>query len=499
MALKLVIGIRPSGDIKLKIVNQSVDISPYNEIITLRQIIAALVFLGIFFIPFTSWQGIAFFGEYHREGCFVFFVLAAIGVGVQSSITGKIAIPFRNLLFQIMLILFAWFVITTIINLPSIKGYSFKGISGVERFVRQFAVVIISGFVFLVTYFNVFRRYDSLSLFYKVRRVFFFSMIIVTSYGVLEILILIFNLNFLYNILWFYNFFPFTEVKLYYGLNRISSVTFEAPALATYLFTVAGWMFSYVITEKGLKRFIPSLVTIILALFSDSRAGLVIIFIQILLFGILLIRKRKHHQLLIKILALSATAIITIGVIKGEEIATYIHDKITSFDVRDSQHSISNRSRFGIQYASYGVFQEHPLIGVGYGMQAYEGRKKYPKWATVGNWEFRLKYLNKNDPRFPPGYNIYTRLLAETGIVGIGIFLLFLTLILVTTFGILRKNDNRYLLALVVCISMVGFYFNWLKVDTIRVFGFWINFALLLQMTSGSAFVFKTKKEHIAK
>jgi O-antigen ligase len=477
---------------------QTADISPENEVITLRQVIAALVFLGIFFIPFTSWSGISALGEFGREGAFLFFVLAAIGLGIQATLTRKLAVPFRNLLFQVMLLLFLWFVITTILNLSTIDEYYFKGVSGYERFISQFIVLLISGFAFLVTFFNVFRRFDHLRLFYKLRRVFFYSMLIVASYGILEILILVFNMDFLYNILWFYNFFPFTEVSLDYAINRISSVTFEPPALATYLFTVSGWMFSYIITEKGLKRFIPALVTIVLALFSDSRAGLVIIFVQILVFGVLLIKKRKHHQLLIKLLALSTVAIIVIGAVKGQEIATYIKEKITSFDVRDSQHSISNRSRFGIQYSSFTVFQENPVLGVGYGMQAYEGRKKYPKWATVGNWEFRLKYLNENDPRFPPGYNIYTRLLAETGIIGILIFLLFLTLILVTTLRVLKKNDDRYLLAVVICISMVGFYFNWLKVDTIRVFGFWVNFALLLSMTAGSTFVVNTKKPDAA-
>jgi len=62
-----------------------------------------------------------------------------------------------------------------------------------------------------------------------------------------------------------------------------------------------------------------------------------------------------------------------------------------------------------------------------------------------------------------------------------------------TVFSIIKKNDKRYLLALVVCISMIGFYFDWFKVDTIRVFGFWINFALLLSMTTTSKFTLNTE------
>jgi O-antigen ligase len=468
-------------------------ISTIKESISVWKIISSLVFLGIFFIPFSSWKGLSTLGEYAREGCFVFFLLAFLFMGFGSFFGLKIKVPYRNLLFQVMGILFLWFFLSTLLNAPAIKGYFFKGISGPMRFVRQYAVVIISGIVFLLTYYNVFRRYDSLALFYKVRSVFFYSMIMVTSYGLLEILILNFGQTYLYKVLWLYNFFPFTEVYLYYGVNRIASVTFEAPALATYLFTVSGWMFSYAITSKGLKRFIPALATIVLAVFSDSRAGLAIIFIQMVVFGILLIKKRKHHQLLIKILGLSFILVTGIAVVKGKQIGQYIVEKATSFDVRDTKHSISNRSRFGIQYASMEVFKENPVTGVGYGMQAYEGRKKYPNWATINNWEFRLKYLNESNPRFPPGYNIYIRMLAETGIIGLFIFVAFLSLILGTVFSIIKKNDKRYLLALVVCISMIGFYFDWFKVDTIRVFGFWINFALLLSMTTTSKFTLNTE------
>ena len=35
---------------------------------------------------------------------------------------------------------------------------------------------------------------------------------------------------------------------------------------------------------------------------------------------------------------------------------------------------------------------------------------------------------------------------------------------------------------------MIGFIMNWFKMDTIRVFGFWINFALLLILTRNIKF-----------
>ena len=142
------------------------------------------------------------------------------------------------------------------------------------------------------------------------------------------------------------------------------------------------------------------------------------------------------------------------------------------------------------------VFDENPIIGVGYGQQAYEARERYPRWATAGNWEFKLKYLNQSDPQFPPGYNIYTRILAEGGIIGMVIFASLLILIIWVCLVVTQKNDDRYLLALVILISMVGFYFNWLKMDTVRVFGFWINLALLVAITRKTRFVANLKQRN---
>jgi O-antigen ligase len=465
------------------------------ETITLKQVIAAVVFVGIFFIPFSSFSGISFLGEFSKEPAAIFFFGAFFLLLVLAAIQRKIAIPFNNLLFQVVLLLIAWFFITTVLNIPAIHNYYFKGIGGYERFIRQYAVLLISAVFFFLTYYNVFINYSSKELFTKVRRVFLFSMVIVTAYGFFEILIVKFGMGVFYNVINLFDYFPFTNVYLHGG-SRISSVTFEAPALATYLLTVSGWMFSYIITEKGMLRFVPSLAIIVLALFSDSRAALVVIFLQIVVFGFLLLKKKRHHQLFIKIAALSTVAILVIGVAKGDVIAEYITEKLTSFGVEDDQHSISNRSRFGIQQASLMVFEENPIIGVGYGQQAYEARERYPRWATAGNWEFKLKYLNQSDPQFPPGYNIYTRILAEGGIIGMIIFASLLILIMWVCLVVTQKNDDRYLLALVILISMVGFYFNWLKMDTVRVFGFWINLALLVAITRKTRFVANLKQRN---
>jgi O-antigen ligase len=143
--------------------------------------------------------------------------------------------------------------------------------------------------------------------------------------------------------------------------------------------------------------------------------------------------------------------------------------------------SISNKSRFGIQYASLLVFLESPIYGVGFGQQAYHAKEKYPKWATYKNYEFKEYYLNESDKSFPPGFNMFTRLLAETGIVGFLIFLSFIFLIFYQCKKLIEsRKDIEKIIPIVLLVSFIGFLINWLQFDSFRVFGFWICLALLI-------------------
>ena len=461
--------------------------------ITLEQVIATIFFLGVFFIPFSSFEGLSFLGEFKKEASFFFFITVVALLGVSVIFSQKIKIPYKNPFFLILLIIVTWFLIATLLNYSNIQDYYFKHTSGLKRFIKQYTVLIFSSIIFLISYYNVTSRYSNQEIFFKIRKVFLLSLLVVSAYGFLEILIVKFNIGALKPILELFNYFPFTEVHYDFWEDRISSVTYEPPALATFLLTVSGWMFSYIITGKSLKRFVPAGLVLILALFSGSRAGLVIILIQAVLFFVLLINKKKYHQLLIKISAGVVVLLLFIGIFKGPVIVNYLKEKITSFGVNDDKHAISNKSRFGIQYALYQVFLDNPVSGVGYGQQAYEMKKNLPPWSISNNWEFKYKYLNPDHPSFPPGYNIFLRIMAESGIIGIILFSGWLLFILYTCFNLFKLNNGNSVFALVLLISMVGFILNWMKMDTIRVFGFWVNFALLLTLTRNTKFKFVKK------
>ena len=462
--------------------------------IDLWQIITAVFFTGIFFIPFNAYNGPDFLGEMQNEAAVIFFLIAFALICIAAIFSKKFYIPYKNLLFQLVVLFFIWLIIATLLNSSNIIDYYFKKTSGVERFVRQYLSLFISGGIFFITYYNIFRRYTNEKLFFKLRKVLLYSLGIVSIYGFLEVLVVKFKIFPVYNVLRYFEYFPFTKVYLDFNLDRISSVTFEPPALATYLLTIAGWMFSYIITEKGFKKYIPAIAVVSLAFFSESRAGMGIMLVQVFIFFTLLVAKRRFHQTFIKIVLVGLLGLTVVGIVKGKVLADFVIEKATSFTVDEGAHSTSNKSRFGLQYAMFKTFQEFPISGVGFGQQTYEAIKHYPIWSTRNNWEFRVKYLNEEDPRFPPGYNVYLRLLAESGIVGFLIFVTLLFLIIYVCVVLFRRNTKENLIIAVILISMVGFYLNWLKGDTFRVFGFWMNLALLIKIMNNTKLIYKKKE-----
>lgn len=318
---------------------------------------------------------------------------------------------------------------------------------------------------------------------FKIRKVFLYSLIVASVYGFLETLIMVFGFHFLNPVLNLFSYFPFLEVSLH-PEGRISSISYEPPFLAIYLISISGWMFSYILTSKKWTKFLPAITVLTLTYFSGSRAGLIVIFFQVIIFGVFLY-KDIRFKAYIKNGAIGFAVIFAVLLVfNGPKVIKSVSDKIESLDFKNNlTKSVSNQSRFGIQYASLQVFKENPIIGVGFGQQAYHNRIHYPGWATKNNYEFKLYYKNKKETTFPPGYNLYTRLLAETGLVG---FILFVTLLyssIKETLILMKKAQNEEkILTIIILITLVGLFINWLQIDTFRMYCVWLSFAILIKL-----------------
>jgi len=450
--------------------------------ISLNKIYTFLFFMGLFFLPFNSWEGIEEFGEFKRESSAIFLFLGFFILSIEILFSGKILIPYNNYVFKLILLFLLWCIVATTLNALSISNFYYKQTTGLMRFIRQYFALILSSILYFLVYWYSITRMSNKQVLYTIRKVFLFSFIVVSIYGFLEILYSVFGFYPAYSLLRLFDYFPFTEYDSDIN-NRISSVCWEPPALATYLITVAGWMFSYMLTNNGIKKFFPTLMVLILTYYSGSRTALVVIVIQLIVFLYIILNRKQLIKSLLYFLCSIVLFSSIIVLSNGDKVIKNIESKIESLDFKGNlKKNMSNQSRFGIQYANLLVFVENPIIGVGFGQQGFHALNHYPIWAKKDNYEFKAIYLNKSNPAFPPGYNLYIRLLAEAGLIGFGLFLfLFYVVFKKLKYSLKNNQDENKILNIILIISFIGFAMNWLQMDTFRIYGFWICLAIFLK------------------
>lgn len=448
---------------------------------SIRNIYTAFFFIGLFFFSFNDFEGISFLGEYKKEPGAIFFLIGFVLMFVDVVFKKKILIPYKSIVFKVLIIFLLWCIIATIINLPSLYTNYFKHTSGNIRFVRQYMSLLISTVIFFLFYFGVLSKLSIKEILYKIRRVFLLSLIVAAVYGFLETFVVIFGINFLNPILQLFDYFPFLEVSLDPN-GRISSICYEPPFFAIYLITIAGWMFSYILTEKGILKFAPTIVIIILTFYCGSRTGLVVVFFQLFIFISFLYKNKKNRKHIWFGASVITILFSVLLIINGGKIVKMVTEKIETLNFsKNLKSNVSNQSRFGIQYASLMVFKENPIFGVGFGQQPYHSRNHYPGWATRDNYEFSYFYKNSAEPSFPPGYNMYTRVLSETGLIGFFTLLLFIYIVITKTKKIIRNSVNeKQILGHVLLITFAGLFINWAQIDTFRIYGIWISLAILI-------------------
>ena len=452
--------------------------------ITLKQIYTLLFLLGIFFIPFNEFDGLSFLGEYKDEAASYFFLLGFAIAVVENLLAKKIHFPYKHPLIVLLILFIVWTFVSTMLNYETVSTNFYKQTSGINRYIRQTISLMISAGCFTFLFWNVIKDLDIVKSIKLIRKVILYSFVFVSVYAFIEIAIVFFGMGFLRPVLGAFEFFPFVNNSLHTGHRvGISSVTYEIPALGNYLIFVTPWMLSYIFTEKKVMRFVPITVILILTFFSDARAALIVISMQLFLFLLVLLHDERFRLQTINILKIGAVAVFAILMIKGSAIINTAEEKLDRINFsKNLTQSISNKSRFGMQHAALEVFKENPVCGVGFGQGAYHMVPHYPYWATANNWEYSYMYKNQQYKSFPPQFNIYTRLLSEVGLVGSLLFLgLVAASILYALMYWVKINYTHKYIGSILFLSLVGIVVNWLQIDTFRQYGFWLSLILLIK------------------
>jgi len=457
--------------------------------ITLKKTYTTFFFLGLFFIPFNEFEGLSFLGEYKNESATYFFLLGFLFAIADSFFKKKINFPYKHPLIVILGIFIFWTFLTIVFNYHTVSENFFKQTTGINRYLRQTISLLISAICFTFLFWNVLKNYTLREGFYKIRKVLFLGFVFVSVYGFFEIGILFFKLSFLRPIWDLFEYFPFVNNKLEVGdgtRHGISSVSYEIPALGNYLIFVFPWVLSYIFTEKSWLKFVPSIIAVVLMLFSDARAAFIVMIIQLFCFIIMLLHDNRYRKITVFGLQVTVIIIGVLAFLNSERIYQSIDKKLDRVSFyKNLNKNNSNKSRFGIQYAALQVFKEKPFCGVGFGQAAYQMRYHYPYWATNNNWEFSYKYQNQENKSFPTIYNMYVRLLAETGIIGVLLFLSLIALCLYYPLMYWKKtNFNDKYIGVLLLLSFIGFAMNWLQTDFFRQYGFWLMLIFLLKISN---------------
>jgi len=448
------------------------------------KIYRTLFTLGLFFFSFNQVEVMPFLGEYIKEFGAIFFFIGFSVLCFETLYKGKIQIPFQNTILKLIIIFYALAFICTILNIDTVLTNYFKRTNGISRFIRQYISLSIPILIFIPFFWRVFINMNLKESFYYVRKILLASLIFCSFYAFWETLYAYFYIYPAKLVLSTFDILPFMNVIFHN--NRIASFTYEPPALAIYLITICGWMFSYFYTENNLiKKVTPTILILLLTFFSGSRTALLVITSVFLIFVVYLFITGKYRKQII----LSSVFLIFLGTLvfftNTGKLIHIVEDKIESLNFQSNlKQSVSNKTRFGMLHAMQETFKENPIIGVGFGQQAYHSRFHYPRWAKTNNWEFKEYYQNKKDPTFPPGYNLYVRLLAEMGIIGFFSWVSIIFYSFYKCYILIRRavNEIEKVLTISIMFSLIGLYINWFQIDTFRMYGFWLFIILLIKI-----------------
>jgi hypothetical protein len=287
--------------------------------------------------------------------------------------------------------------------------------------------------------------------------------------------------------------------------NRVSGMAYEPAWLAGQIATVyLPWLFAALLTGFRVTRFkwfeiVLLVFASLLLLATYSRGGLLTAVFALVLTFLIAGRRELaaawkwflagfHHAgglilrvgVLVIALGALAGAIIFLGQ-KGyiSRLFNTRADSIEEFVIANSAGA-----RAAYMFGALGAYEEHPVTGVGLGASGFYIYKHLPDWAMTTVPDI-ARQLSPDNRLYPNPKSMYVRLLAETGLIGLFIFLAFQFSVLADSLLALRSNPPymRYL-------GIAGL-FSWLAIliynttqDSFATPNIWINLGILAGVTA---------------
>lgn len=450
--------------------------------VTFYNVIKFLFFACFVLLPFTDFEGIQVLGEHKKDLAAHVLLLGVFIYYAQLFFKGKV-INIKSICYLLFILFYMWCIVSYFSNFSAIGNSWFKGQGGHVRFFKQMIVLSMSLFGFVPFFYYVIRKIGVVEIFFKLRSLLSVMLFVTFLFCMLEVAVGWYHVKFLSPIYDFITMIINKEetVTGVWAKNRISGFTYEPPFLAMYLIAVFPFVLTYL--YDNIKKSYYILFVLILVYLCGSRTALIICLVQLLVFLMLLLRYVLNYKSKYKFIErLIVTVIIAMPFVGGIVIdkTQHVINSLVIEGTNKGGSNVSNVTRMSTQLTAFEVFKQNPITGVGIGQQSYYLVKMYPDWAVKLSYELRLIYINDKDPTWPPGYSLFTRLLAETGIVGFGLFFSAVLLLIYITFQKMVKSNQSIIFAVVFTL-FVGGILNAMQFDSFRSIPFWftVGFAIV--------------------
>lgn len=455
-----------------------------------NRIFSALLVLTTVMLPFNDLPYFrSAFGELAVEGAFYPVMAGMIiwGATLQRHRQFSVPTPSRWLLGSFL----GWMLLSAAVNMNSILAAFTKGRAGSEKLLFQ-AVLVTFCILASIYLFNSLRMTgDKRKLFMSAMAI---SLIVPAAYSVFEILAFS-HISWASNIELQIN--SLIHPNLNCQLNRIRTVSGEPSWFASYCAFVLPWLTGYCLS-KG-KNYWFYCYILVLVILTKSRLAYGIMAIQFIFLAGLIGWRWQSLSLDMKRGVKRLAVFTAIGIMLGIFASTTpaftagyssVHDAsitqnevlkvVSSYSVSDRNNTYidSNIARMGAQQAALGMFKDHPFFGIGIGQYGFYVSQYWPDWAQVRKSQEIKQWLSsEKGTAWPPVHNLYARIAAELGPIGLFLWLALWLNVALKCFKRFRENTQTAfdIFGLAILLSIVGVLLVGLSFDSFRYFGYWIT------------------------
>lgn len=452
---------------------------------------ASGIYLLIFAIIILPFNDLPYFkkivGELSCVGAFYPMAVLVIIYFIKSLCGTKIKFP-KHISFGCLILFLGWIGVSGLVNLPEILLAMTKGRMGTNKLLVQIMLVIFTSISSIVVY-NVALQVPN--FFQKYRKYILWSLVVVIIGSLVEVPFL-FGSSWAKMILGSVNKLIHTTNQSLLYCGRFRSFSGEASWFGVYCSFVFPWLFSSIYTEKK-RIWLPFCMigyfSFLVAL-TFSRTAYIIILTQFVLFLFLI---RKVNVVNRKMVILSLVLLLVVVIMPIVHLVQFSQANVYTSLLNISSkkdYGMSNIARYGSMITGLKIGLHNPLFGVGLGQYGFHMANFVPDWAKISP-EIQEWMSSASNTSWAPVHNIYARIFAELGSVGLVIWL-FLWL------SLLRSCYRRYaedcklqspnsLIGVTVIVAIVGAMLSGLNLDSFRLFEYWITLGVVwVYLNNGS-------------